>query len=157
MPEPDTDTQPPVLTLSQHAAITLHKMIQEKSRTIPPALNVSNEITRLGCVILSELLDGATWNSPLLMKAIIDLIEGEVEWLRKQTIYEQWREENRPVPAKRYQTRGPAPMELTTPAYQRLKEVGLSYNHKTKMWSGWQTDEMVITANDLLSVQGKLI
>jgi hypothetical protein len=103
------------------------------------------------------LLDGATLSSPFLMRAIIELIEGEVEWLRKQTIQEQWRAENRPVPAVRYQTRGPAPMDLTITVYQRLKDVGLSYSHETKMWSGWQTDEMVITANELLSVQGRLI
>jgi hypothetical protein len=132
-------------------------MIQEKSRTIPPAQNVHNETIRLALEILSELLAGATWSSPFLMKAIIDLIEGEVEWLKRQTIQHQWYEENRPQPVVRYETRGPEPLELSTPVYRRLKEVGLSYSHETKLWSGWQTDEMVITANELLSVQGKLI
>jgi hypothetical protein len=62
-----------------------------------------------------------------------------------------------PAPARRYETPGPAPLKLSHAVNQRLTDVGLKYNHNKKLWCGWQTDEMVIVANELLSVQGRLI
>jgi hypothetical protein len=111
-------------------------MIQEKSRTIPPALNVSNEITRLGCVILSELLDGATWNSPLLMKAIIDLIEqrsGVVEEtndLRTMARGEQTRS-GKTIPDPRSGTNGT--IDTSVSAAERSRPI-LQPQNKNVVW-----------------------
>ena len=91
-----------------------------------------------------------------LIQSLVSLINLELHWMRRNKEEIEQKLKNRPEIAIKYKKRGKAPMELPTSVYQRLKDVGLSYNHDTQCWSGWQTDEMVIVANELLSTQGRL-
>jgi len=133
--------------------LKLHKMFPED---IPDDPRESNMTMLWACKSISRMLDMGEPRSSPKIQSLLSLIDLELHWMRRNKQEIEQKLKNRPEVAIRYEKRGKAPIELPTSVYQRLRDVGLSYNHDTQLWSGWQTDEMVITANELLSTQGRL-
>ena len=133
--------------------IELQKMFPED---IPDDPQESNMTMLWACKTIFRMLDMGEPRSSPKIQSLLSLIDLELHWMRRNKQEIEQKLKNRPEVAIRYEKRGKAPIELPTPVYQRLRDVGLSYNHDTQSWSGWQTDEMVIVANELLSTQGRL-
>ena len=124
---------------------------------LPPDPRVSNMTTLWACKVISAMLDmGESKCSPRI-QSLLSLIAIELHWMKRNEREIERKMQNRPKAAIRYERRGRPPSELPKQVQMRLKDVGLKYNHDTQLWSGWQTDEMVIIANELLSSQGRLL
>jgi len=144
------EAPPDILHLNE-----LQKMFPEED--LPPDPRVSNTTTLWACKSIFLMLDMGEPRSSPKIQSLLSLILVELHWLKRNEAEIERKLKNRPEVAVRYERKGRPPIELPDAVCKRLNQVGLRYHHDTQCWSGWQTDEMVITANELLSTQAKLI
>lgn len=132
----------------------LHKLFPDD---IPESVRESNMTMLWACKSIFKMLDMGEPRSSQKIQLLVTLIDTELKWMKENREEIKRQAAKAPTFAVRFEKRGRPPLELPSSYYQKLKAVGLTYNHEKQAWCGWQTDEMVIVANELLTTQGRLL
>ena len=132
----------------------LHKLFPDD---IPDSVRESNMTMLWACKSIFRMLDMGEPRSSPKIQSLVSLINIELHWMKENREEIKRQAAKAPQHAVRFEKRGRPPLEIPDSFYQRLKDVGLPYNHEKQAWCGWQTDEMVIVANELLTTQGRLL
>ena len=100
------------------------------------------------------LSTGGSTTSPEV-RLLLQLIEEEVRWLKRQNDDHQQRKENPTEAAKRLTIKAKPPAQLPPATIKMLMRTGFQYSQQDQTWSAWDDVATRVVA-DVMADQGQL-
>ena len=121
----------------------------EKKRNITWRKNTADPYVALAAGVLED-----AWHE-LEVRLLLQLIEEEVRWLKRQNDDHQQRKENPTEAAKRLTIKARPPAQLPPATIKMLMRTGFQYSQQDQTWSAWDDVATRVVA-DVMADQGQL-